>query len=260
MMKYTKKICRILLIAAFWFLVWWGASTLYGKPLLFPSPIDVIKTLGQLSATTDFYVIVANSIVNVVFGLIIAVVCGILLAILTSSIPLTRELLHPIMTVIKATPVASFIILAYVLIGAGRVPSFITFLIVLPVVWTNLDMGWHKIDPQLHEVANVYRFSPLKKMRILIIPSVSPYLISACRTSLGLAWKAGIAAEIIAMPRNTIGVMIGNAKQYLETTEVFAWTLTVILLSLLIEFGFSAMLKKLSKKFPIQEVDGNAEI
>ena len=258
-MKRIPKICRILLIAAFWFFLWWGGSAIYGKPLLFPSPIDVFKKLIELAGTTDFYIIVANSILNVLLGLIVAIICGIFLAVLTSNVSFLRALLHPVMTVVKSTPVASFIILAYVLIGATKVPAFITFLIVVPIVWTNLDMGWRKIDPQLYEVTRVYRFSTSKRFRLLIIPSLSPYLISACRTSLGLAWKAGIAAEIITMPRNTIGVMIGNAKQYLETTEVFAWTLTVILLSLLIEFGFNALLKKLSNKIIVQE-DGNAEI
>ena len=258
-MQYTKKICRILLITAFWFFLWWGGSAIYGKPLIFPSPIDVFQKLTELVATTDFYFVVANSIINVLLGLIIAIICGILLAALTSNVSLIRDLFYPVMTVIKSTPVASFIILAYVLIGAQKVPSFITFLIVVPIVWTNLDTGWRKMDPQLYEVTKIYGFSTVKKFRFLIIPSLSPYLISACRTSIGLAWKAGIAAEIIAMPRHTIGVRIGNAKQYLETTEVFAWTLTVVLLSLLIEFGFNSLLKMLSKKISAQE-DGYAQI
>jgi NitT/TauT family transport system permease protein len=151
------------------------------------------------------------------------------------------------MTVIKATPVASFIILAWILMGASRVPSFITVLIVLPVIWTNLDVGFQKIDPQLREVAKIYRLSIWKRLRILVIPSLKPYFISAARTALGLAWKAGIAAEIITMPKNTIGTMIGESKLYILTSEMFAWTLVVILLSLAIEFLFSALLKRLDK-------------
>lgn len=250
MMKAAQKICRILLIAAFWFFVWWGGAALYGKPLILPSPTDVFLTLWEMIKTKEFYLFTLNSLKNVLVGLMIAVLAGILLSVFTSYCKFARDLFLPIMTVIKATPVASFIILVYVLIGAQRVPSLITFLIVLPVVWTNLDEGFHRIDPQLLEVTKIYRFSFLKKLKYLIVPSVSPYLISACRTSMGLAWKAGIAAEIIAMPRETIGVEIGLAKQYLESTVVFAWTLTVVLLSLCIEFGFSALLKQNSKKNP----------
>lgn len=253
-MKHVKKICRILLIAAFWFFIWWVGAAIYGKPLLFPTPIAVFKTLINLLGTSEFYLVTLNSLANIFIGFFVALLLGILLAVLTSHISLLRDLLFPIMSVIKATPVASFIILLLIWIGAVKVPTIITSLIVLPVVWTNLDTGFQRIDPQLAEVAKIYRFSYSKKLRYLILPSISPYLVSACRTSLGLAWKAGIAAEIIAMPKNTIGTMIGDAKQYILTAEVFAWTLTVILLSILIEFGFSTLLRKLSKKLLIQEV------
>ena len=101
-------------------------------------------------------------------------------------------------------------------------------------------------------MTQVFGMKPLRRLRYLTIPSVTPYFVSACRTAFGLAWKAGIAAEIIAMPRNSIGTMIGDAKQYLLTEEMFAWTLTVILLSLLIEFGFVALLSKLDKR-PVKE-------
>jgi NitT/TauT family transport system permease protein len=143
------------------------------------------------------------------------------------------------MAVVKATPVASFIILMLLFLGPVKVPAFITFLIVLPIVWTNLDEGINNIDPQLAEVAKMYRFSLVKRVRLLILPSVKPYFLSACKTSIGLAWKAGVAAEIIAMPKGTIGTMIGEAKLYIMSAEMFAWTLTVVLLSLAIEFGVS---------------------
>ena len=241
-MIFCKKALRAFLIALFWLLVWWGASALYAKPLLLPSPISVFKTLLDLLQTADFYLVVLNSLKNILIGFLSALVIGILLAIATSRLRIARDLLMPFMTVIKATPVASFIILLWILIGAVKVPALITFLIVLPIVWSNLDMGFQKIDPQLAEVAKVYRFSRIKTVRALVIPSVSPYFAAACRTSFGLAWKAGIAAEIIAMPPRSIGTMIGEAKTYILTSEVFAWTLTVILLSLLFEVGFSALL------------------
>ena len=167
-----------------------------------------------------------------------------------------RALVLPLMSVIKATPVASFIILALIWLGSSRVPSFITFLIVLPVVWTNLDVGLQKIDPQLREVVLVFRMPFFKRVKFLLIPSVKPYFVSACRTSMGLAWKAGVAAEIIAMPRDTIGTMIGEAKLYILTPEMFAWTITVILLSLLIEFCFSRLFESKRKKGDVIE---NAE-
>ena len=250
-MKTLEKIGRALLVAAFWLGVWALAAHKFGKPLLFPSPVSVIKTLGELLQTKEFYQATANSLLNIFGGMISAIALSCALAALTSKVRFVRELIHPVMAVVKATPVASFIILMLLFLGPVKVPAFITFLIVLPIVWTNLDQGFESIDPQLEEVAKMYRFSLAKRLRVLVLPSLKPYFLSACKTAIGLAWKAGVAAEIIAMPPKTIGTMIGEAKLYIMSAEMFAWTLTVVLLSILIEFGVSYLFAKLdTSKMP----------
>ena len=253
-MKHVRRICRVLLIAAFWIGVWAFAAWRVGKPLLFPTPLSVVLRLFELMQTKDFCLVTARSLWSVLSGILIATLSGSILAVITSRISLLREAVLPLMTVIKATPVASFIILALIWIGSAKVPTFITILIVLPVIWTNLDEAFRRIDPHLIEVARVYKMPYPRRLCLLILPSVKPYFVSACRSSMGLAWKAGIAAEIIAMPLGTIGTMIGNAKQYIETVDMFAWTLTVILLSLAIEFLFAALLGRLGKEMPRKEV------
>ena len=196
----------------------------------------------------------ATSLWNIFGGMISAILFASALVVVTSKVRFVRDLIHPVMAVVKATPVASFIILMLLFFGPVKVPSLITFLIVLPIVWTNLDEGISHIDPQLAEVAKVYRFSLAKRLRVLIFPSVKPYFLSACKTAIGLAWKAGVAAEIIAMPPNTIGTMIGEAKLYIMSAEMFAWTLTVVLLSLIIEFGVSYLFAKFNGATTKKEV------
>ena len=246
-MKKLIKPLRFLGVLLFWLLVWELVAWRVNNTLLFPNPRTVLITLLELMKTPLFYKITGRSLLNVLTGVLYALVSGVLLAVLTYKVKWIRTLLFPLMAVIKATPVASFIVLTLIFIGAAKVPTLITFLIVLPVVWTNLNEGLSQQSQQLQELATVYRIPPLRRIRLLTVPSVTPYFISACRTSFGLAWKAGIAAEIIAMPRNSIGTMIGNAKAYLNTEEMFAWTFTVILLSLLIEFGFVSFIGKLDK-------------
>ncbi len=244
-MKLLKRTLRIILILAFWLCLWAFASWRVGFPLLFPSPKAVLDCLWGLMQTAEFYRVLLTSLWNILYGILLAVVLGVLLAALTHRIKPLRELLLPLMTIIKATPVASFIVLALIWIGAVRVPSFITVLIVLPIVWTNLDEGLRKTDPMLLELAHAYKIPFFKRLRVLTIPSIKPYFISACRTSVGLGWKAGVAAEIIARPRDSIGTMMSDAKQYLETEDLFAWTLSVILLSLLIEAALTALLGRI---------------
>lgn len=258
-MNRIPKCFRILFAVAFWILVWLAAAKSVGNALLFPSPAAVAKVLWRLVRSPEFYRVTGRSLLNVLCGILAAVAAGILAAGLTFRFRILRDLFLPLMTVIKATPVASFIVLLLIFIGAAKVPVIITFLIVLPVVWTNLDEGLSHRDPGLCEVAQVYRFSFFRRLRVLTLPSLRPYFLSACRTSLGLAWKAGIAAEILATPAGTIGRMIGDARLYLETEEMFAWTLTVILLSLGIEYGFVALFRRLDRGAR-KGADGNAVV
>ena len=245
-MERTKKILtnigRFLLPLVFWAAVWWLISIRIGKPLLLPSPGRVMQTLGKLLQTRAFYQITARSIWNVVRGILYAILAGVFLAFLTYRIRFVRDLLFPLMTVVKATPVASFIVLAIIWVGNLRVPTLITVLIVLPVVWSNLDEGLRKQDKSLLEVAKTYRLSYWRRLRVLTLPSLRSYFFSALRTSLGLAWKAGIAAEIIA--NVNIGEQIKEANLYFQVPELYAWTLTVILLSLVLELIVMAVLRK----------------
>ncbi|MBQ2735366.1 MAG: ABC transporter permease subunit [Clostridia bacterium] len=253
-MNVLKRIAKYALIAVFWVCVWVLITLALDQPLLFPYPHTVFKRLFQLMQTKEFYEITALSLWNVMRGILIAVGLGCALSALTARFLTVRELLLPAMTVIKATPVASVIILLWLFIGSAKLPTVITVLIVLPVVWTNLDEGWARIDPQLKEMVRVYRISWYRRLFYLTLPSLKPYFVSACLTSIGLAWKAGIAAEIIVRPLGSIGLMIGDAKYYLMAEDMFAWTLVVILLSLIIESLFSFLLGRLGGERRKKEV------
>lgn len=250
-----KKALRILTVSAFWLGLWGVLALAVGKPLLLPTPWAVLKRLGELLLTTEFYLATFRSLSNVLLGIFAALLLGILFAILSHRLPFFRSLLLPLMTVIKATPIVSFIILAILWLGARTVPSFITVLIVLPVVWSNLDMGLSRVDPQLKEMVRVFGLSRMQRIRRLTVPSVMPYFLSACRTSIGLAWKAGIAAEVIALPLRTIGVKLSESKQYMESVDLFAWTLVVILLSLVFEVLLSNLLTKIPGGTVLKEVN-----
>ena len=181
-------------------------------------------------------------------GIVSAVLLGILLALLTHKSAVLRALLSPVMTLVKSTPVASFIILALVWLGRDVVPPVIAALMVLPVVWANVSQGLDGIDPQLLELAQVCRLPRGRVFRRITLPSVLPHLRAALCSALGLGWKAGVAAEILTVPARSIGKRIYEAKIYLETTELFAWTAAVVLLSLVIERLLLRLVGRIGKK------------
>ncbi len=230
-----KRIGAALLSAVFWIAVWWGVAAAVHQELLIPTPWRVLQTLGELAVSLSFWKAVAMSMLRVLAGFLAALAAGTVLAVLTTRFRMVRVLFSPLLHIVRAAPVASFIILTLVWIATDAVPIFISFLMVLPIVWVNVEEGIRRIDPQLSEMTAVYRFGRWKTLTKLTVPSVIPFFLTACVNGLGFAWKSGIAAEVICRPALSIGRELQGAKLTLETPEVFAWTAVVVLLSILLE-------------------------
>lgn len=235
-------------IAGFWLSVWFVVSLAVGLKVIFPSPIDTFIRLFELFKEPAFYTIVFGSIVRVLVGLVIALVLGVLLAALSSACKPIKKILAPLFVVIKTTPVVSFIIVAFLWIGNALLPSFISILMVLPIVYNNVLSGIEGVPSEQRDLANVFEFSFFTKVKTIYYPNVKSSFLAAAKTSTGLAWKAGIAAEVLVCTQNSIGLEIYSAKTYLETVDLFAWTILIILLSILIEFGFSRLFALMSKE------------
>ena len=212
--------------------------------MLFPSPFSTLKAFGSLCATSSFWRTVGVSFLRIFTGIAISLLLGIVCGVLSGLIPFFDMLFAPVLSVVRATPVASFIVLVVLWISRDSVPVVISVLMVLPVVWTNVKEGVRNTDRNLLEMAQVYRLSPMKKIKKIYIPSVIPYFLSAARSSLGMAWKAGIAAEVIVLPLISIGRQLYYSSNNLETATMFAWTMTVILLSVAVDFGVSFLFRK----------------
>jgi len=245
---YAKKILRTLAVALFWLAIWYAAARLAGSEYLFPDPLTVLARMGALALTGEFWTVCLTSLGRILLGVLAAVAVSVPLAVLTTAVPAANTLLSPLLTVVKSTPVASFIILALVWLGRETVPTFIAFLMVLPVVWGNVSAGIRNTDVSLLTLCRAYRVPRARVLLRLYVPSVAPHFTAAVQTALGLAWKAGVAAEVLTAAKTSIGKEIFEAKQYMETVNLFAWTLVVILLSLMIEKLVMALLSKVSRR------------
>ena len=243
-----KRVARGLAVTAFWLALWALLARVIDKELLLPYPWTALATLGRLCVTLSFWENVLLTLLRILAGILSALICGTLLAVLTCRSRLAYQLLYPLITVIRATPVASFIILVWIWLGSGKLPVFICFLMVLPIVWAAVSDGIRALDPKLSQVCEVYRLSFAKRLRYFYVPSVLPYFLSACKTSIGMGWKAGVAAEVLAVTPVSVGKQLYNSKLYLETPELFAWTAVVILLSLLIETLTGRLIERLQKR------------
>lgn len=229
------KSIKALFSAFFWLIVWAVLAAVINKPLLLPSPMAVLKALAALICTADYWRFTILSLLRIIAGIVSGILAGLALVVLTSRFALAETLFSPVITIIKSTPVASFVVLVLVWIERDYVPILISALMVMPVIWANVSAGIKNTDAQLLEMAHAYALPRTVKLWKIYIPSVMPYFRSACSSVLGFGWKAGIAAEVLTVPRRSIGRMIYESKLYLQTTSLFAWTINVIILSLCLE-------------------------
>ena len=243
-----KHISFILLSIIFWIAVWDFASYRKDSSLVLPSPAETLKTLGVLIKNKDFIIICQTSVVRIFLGASIGILIGSVLAVGGHFLKLIKYLTSPIMAVVKATPVASFIVLLLIVIGKAPVPAVTSALITVPIIYSNLSRSIEGINKELSEVCRVYNLSFKKRLTALWIPSLKPGFISGIKSCIGLSWKAGIAAEVLCAPKDSIGLKIHETKIYLETPSLFAWTTVVVLLSLIFEWIALSLLKERRRK------------
>ena len=238
--KPLKKLLYALPAPAFWLGVWSLAAAHIGQPILLPSPLLVGEKILQLAAAPQFWHTTAASLGRIVLGLGAGGVLGVLLAGLTRSFWWADVLISPALRIVRAAPVVSFILLVLLWTRRDLVPA----MMVTPVIWGGVSQGLREVDPKLLEMAKLCRFSRSKTILLVHIPSVWPYLLSALTTGMGLAWKSGVAAEVICMPKLAIGTQMQYARSAIDTPALFAWTILVVALSLALEGFLYALLRR----------------
>lgn len=256
-----KKALKITLTVIFWIGIWYLAvfiySLIYDMSLtsnaIFPYPHQVIIKLSMLLTRLEFYLSTLSSLLRIIISTVTAVILGVLFAILCSKFDFLNFILKPFLTTIKSVPVTVFVFILYLLIF-DFTSMLITFLMVFPIVFANVYEGIKNIDTELLEVCQVYQIPFSKRIKSLYLPTVMPYFISALITSIGLAWKAGIAAEALCPPENSMGLHISLAKQNIENDELFAWALALVVINIIFEFLLKKLIKLTFKRWLPNEV------
>lgn len=228
---------RYLTAIIFWIVVWQSASLALSKELLLPSPVKTIRVLFyELIPSAFFWLSIRNSLFRIGLGFLSGMLAGIMFAIFSARHEYIRLLLWLPVRLIQSVPVASFVILILLWIPASSLSTAISFLMVLPVIYNHTLTGIGQLDTSLTEAAILFRIPLWKRVLHIYIPQLLPHICSACVLASGMAWKSGIAAEIIGLSKNSIGNQLYQAKIYLMTPQLFAWTLVIVLLSIFCEW------------------------
>lgn len=246
MVRLRPFACQIAVIF-FWLFVWHLLSCALNQEILLVSPLRVGQRLAELMREGFFWRSIFSSLQRIMLGFLLSTLCGILLAALAQN-RFVYLLINPLLSLIRATPVASFTILVLFWVHSRYLAIVISFLMVLPIIFYNVYEGIAQTDIKLLEMAQVFHLSFGRRIRFIYVPSAWPYFLSAFTIALGQAWKSGIAAEVIALPNDSIGINLYNAKIYLENADLLVWTAVIVLLSYLIEKGFHLLVQFFSRR------------
>ncbi len=251
--KFFKKILSGIVVTAFWLLVWEAASRIVSHDnelmlLILPGPKAVFEKWLAIAFTKPYLTAVGNSLARIIAGFVLGVLAGTLLGIATHCSKTADIVLSPIIKIIRAVPVVAISILLFLFFKSNTLPICIVCLMVMPVIWQTVYDGLNTPDQKLMEMAKVFDLSRTKTFFYIKVPCLSYSLMSSAVNALGLAWKSGIAAEVICLPKNSLGSALWQSKGSIEFDQVYAVTLTVVILSIVIEFLLKLSVKLILKK------------
>ena len=232
--------------------LWQFAAMALNQNLLLVSPIKVIARLFTVWMEDGFFSTIWFSFRRIVGGFFLGFLLGLMLGVLAGHFHLVETLLWPFVVTIKSVPVASFVIISLIWLSSSELSVFISFLMVFPVIYSNVLGGIQSTDRKLLEMAELYRLPFRKRLLYIHMPQLKPFLLSGCSVALGLSWKSGIAAEVIGIPNGSIGEMLYESKIYFNTADLFAWTVIIVLISLGFEKLFMKLLKTLFQRLERQ--------
>lgn len=243
----ARRFARKAGIIAFWLAIWQLLDVIIDNRLVLAGPIRVAQALVEQIGQPDFWVICGASFGRIALGFLLSFVVGFLLALVSCRHRLFRDFVDPIISLLRTIPVASFIILLLIWVGNQALTVFLAFFIVLPLIYTNMVTGFESVDRQMLEMARVYGLSRWRTFLYIYRPAFMPFLMSSTKISLGMTWKSGIMAEVLATPKPSIGKEMATARTFLDTPDLLAWTVVVMVLSFLFEKAFMELLKRANR-------------
>lgn len=242
-MKQSKA--GYLLAVLFWILVWQTAVIYVNRSLLLPipSPLEVVRAGIRLLQNGVLLPAVCSSLLRITAGFITAFILAAACALFSAKNLFFRTLTAPLLSLIRAIPVASFTILIFLWISRERIPTAISFVTVFPIIWANVETGALSQDKSLTEMAQVFGMEKKRILREITLPALKPFLSAAAAGGMGFAWKSGVAAEIICRTDQSLGNLLWAGKSSICYDEVFAVTLVIVLLSALLQKAASSLMK-----------------
>lgn len=211
--------------------------------LILPTLSQVVSKMGDIFESPTFWQVIKGSMRHILMGFGAAFALGTVAGFLSGLLKPFTFFFYPWIHLLRATPVMSIILYLILFLDSTQVAMSVSFLIVFPIIYTNILTGFKQVDANLLEMAKLYQVPFWRQFYRIYLPAIFPYMMAALITGMGINIKAVITAEALSIPQYAIGSELLAARNYLDTEGILAWTVVVILLAvsldiLLILFRF----------------------
>ena len=234
---------RLLAVVA-WLVIWQLASFAVGSRLLLAGPLETVLCLAGLGVRREFWATVAFSLVRIAAGFVASFVLALALASIARRLRVVEEFVAVGLGAVKSVPVVCIVVLLLMFVGSRNVSAVAVFLVALPALYFAAFEALGNLDSGMGELLDACGVRGLRCVLGHVWPSMHPFLVATCKNVVGMSWKAGVAAELVGMPLGSMGERIYQTKLLLETGELFAWTIVVVVLAAVSERAFLALLAR----------------
>jgi NitT/TauT family transport system permease protein len=222
-------------------------------PQLFPTPVAVLVSVKELllaegpSEIPWAGELIGNSLVSlgrVIIGFAIAAISGILLGIIVGWWKKARDLLEPVIEILRPIPPLAWIPLSMLWFGLGFKPAvFLIWLGAFFPILLNSVLGMENTPRQLVEVARTLGANSWQILTKVGVPSATPSIMAGLRIGIGIGWMCLVAAELTGS-NSGLGYMIMYYYSTMEASKTVAGMLMIGVIGYLMFIG----LKKLEDR------------
>lgn len=203
---------------------------------LFPSPIAVAIELWDLATAGPLLKDLGLTLVRATIAFIAAMVLGTVIGIALGRVRWADQLFSGWLLVGLNLPAIVVAIVLYIWLGLTEVALILAVVInKVPLVITTIREGVRSFAHEYDELGAVFRMPALRRLRLIFVPQLTPFLLAAARTGLSLIWKIVLVFEVLGSDGG-VGYRVSIMFQFFDITGILAYTTAFILVVLAFEY------------------------
>jgi NitT/TauT family transport system permease protein len=225
-----QTLVSLLVFAACWEALSHLSPWLGIPPFAVPSLLRIARSMAAITPID-----LAVTLARVVVALIASFLLGLALAMAMYRSEALDNYLHPMIRILMAVPVVSWILFAVLWFpGVEFRIAFVLVVVCGPVFLVDMLDAMRNVPRELRQMMRSFRPTVLQFFLKLMLPAILPTILTSWKVNISLAIRVVTIAELVGAVTG-IGHQLSVAQELFSVADVFAWTVVLVLLLFLLE-------------------------